>query len=507
MKQFVDFAIICALEEEAEEVRKRLGSVIHENPSGKIGRWDFQLFDTKSDRSNQRPARVVLISLLNQMGNFASLKATSLLISKFEPRFVLLVGICGALIDEDFNLGDVVVSNEVIFYESAKIKEEEIEYRDVKYSSENSFLLNEALSRILAGWNSSERIDALYPGNGNNRYRPKVKHGIVASGEKVIAKKSLASEIKNLNPEIISVEMEAAGVAYACKESDADFLIIKAASDYADENKNHENGFRKYAKSTAAAFACYFIEKFDLDNYPQRTTLASLLKLIPGGKTKIIVPAFEEIPSERNGIENYCMSKWRADYDDLYCALRIITDIESASGRNNVDFFFHKDEQAGANGYANTIILGSERSNTYTREVFEDNHAFFRYGSDDDFDHMRTIYGDYGKSENYYELRCTKNGREKRVVIGDYSLISVFRKANTCTVVLSGLIAYGQYFIGDYLSNTNRIRELYNLISEGDFQCLIEVDVVRYNRTRFRCIKELRVRASDKNKWRRIPID
>ena len=77
---------------------------------------------------------------------------------------------------------------------------------------------------------------------------------IIASGAKVIADAARAKEVTSFHRKAVAIEMEAAGVAAAASAiPNTGFLIVKAISDYADDEK--DDSWHRMASRSAAEFA------------------------------------------------------------------------------------------------------------------------------------------------------------------------------------------------------------------------------------------------------------
>ena len=82
---------------------------------------------------------------------------------------------------------------------------------------------------------------------------PRVHVGPVLSGDKVLAENAAVTDLRQHWPKAVGVEMEAVGVALVAYTGGPAFLMIRAASDFADEDKNDD--WRRYAAAAAAEFA------------------------------------------------------------------------------------------------------------------------------------------------------------------------------------------------------------------------------------------------------------
>lgn len=503
--QVVDFAIICALKEEAEAVLRHF--TVHDVEEFGYCTIHFATIDKKTG-SSQKSYHIAVVEI-SKMGNLASLHASSLLIHEYSPYYMLLVGICGGIIDatEDFQLGDVVVSDHVIYYEPGKTKADGFEYRQIEFSERapdgtyrESKLLKAAIEHDERGWDAKGLIGVQWPGDNPPRYRPRLKVGSICSGEKVIANSARAAELKELHPRVISIEMEAAGIAYACEAANTGFLVIKSVSDYANEEKNDR--YREYAAATAAAFLYSLLAEAALPPFPKRTLskviLSDLFGLIPRAKTEIILPSYLNPRHQNTKYLNYPFNLYETAFDDVYCAFRIMPALEVACGRGNVQCVFEQDKQSGS--AINRILIGSSISNVFTHAELEHNKAYFKFGTGAD-DHAITD----SKGNVCYDTKSIPRADDKHAYIADYALISAFRKSDSCVIILAGCRAYGQVLLGDFLSDSDHVEYLFRHVSKGDYQCVLEAKITGRDYI-FGSIKSLMLRREGSDEWSHVRI-
>lgn len=248
----VDFLIITALQDELDAVMLQLTESI------KIQHGDFPTYYLailKSDSGFNQEKLVVAVTLLGGMGNIpAAIRATQC-IQRLSPRFVVFVGIAGGIKGKVY-LGDVVVSNQVIYYEYAKATPSGSEPR-MRDGAVDSLLLDRAMNYD-GGWVSL--IHAKRPTTPNSTQTPQVHFAPIASGEKVIADDEFVRDLGRKHSRFYAIEMESFGVAAAAADSDTrpGFIAVRGVSDYADDSKN--DVWRKYAAETAAAFTIGFLQ-------------------------------------------------------------------------------------------------------------------------------------------------------------------------------------------------------------------------------------------------------
>jgi nucleoside phosphorylase len=199
-----DFVIVTALEKEAQAVVRRL----EDHAVRRFEEQDIRTYHcgTIPIHDTERAYRVVV--LLPSMGEVAAGTAVTDAIVRWNPRFVLMVGIAGGIPQDDLDLGDVVVADQIVGYKYGKVTDEGIQPRDRVYPV--SALL---LDRVRSFWDDSWTGEVNVP-RPNNAARPVSKHfiGPVASGNKVIASTEFRQRLKARWPKLTALEMDGEGV-------------------------------------------------------------------------------------------------------------------------------------------------------------------------------------------------------------------------------------------------------------------------------------------------------
>ena len=242
----VDFLIITALEKELKAVYRQLGDY------KRIQKANFPTYyraTLETNSGSDRGILVVAVTMVTQNGNTPAAVRTTRFVQHLKPRYVLMVGIAGG-IKGKVNLGDVVVSNKIIYYEYTKETPSGSEPR-IEVKSVDSLLLDRAMN-CDTDWHTL--IHAKRPFNSRSTEVPRFHAGPVACGEKVIANDNRVSELKQLDSKLLAIEMESFGVAAAVADS-ADrpgFIAFRGVCDYADHQK--DDVWQEYAADSAAAF-------------------------------------------------------------------------------------------------------------------------------------------------------------------------------------------------------------------------------------------------------------
>lgn len=258
MTKVVDFIIITALEEEREAVLGKLSRVRRLSPSSSDVQTYYSVrLPVVFPNGSQGIYRLIVLSLIG-MGRVQAATATNDAIRKWKPRYVVLVGIAGGVAASGIGLGDVIISDQIVDFESQKLNTGEVQVRWEVYRADPRLL---SAARSLKNSNWQQLVKVSRPKAG----KPKRVIGPIASGDKVIAVSKVLELYKKQWHKLIGVEMEAGGAALAAfhAASPPGFFMIRGVSDLANENKGKADVeiWRAYACDVAAAFTISFLKK------------------------------------------------------------------------------------------------------------------------------------------------------------------------------------------------------------------------------------------------------
>ena len=231
-----DVVVLTALPVEHRAVLRTIG------PSGRVGRYR------------------VAARCLSGMGNTGAAAGAQQVIDTLRPAAVLLVGIAGST-SRVAAPGDVLVADTVVGYEPGRRDPAGLHRRPDVHRPAFALL---AAAREVEPEEWAPHIDAKRPAPGA---QPAAYFGTVLSGEKVIADATALAELSRAWPKTVGIEMEGLGVATASYRSGAGFLLIKAVSDRADEDK--DDAWQEYASESAARFALAVLRRSPLPGPPR----------------------------------------------------------------------------------------------------------------------------------------------------------------------------------------------------------------------------------------------
>lgn len=267
----VDVAIITILPEEYKAVLGHLENTYpapatQEQPN--LYAWEI---GEVSSETYQQPYRVVL-AMAGEPGSDRAVLTTLATIERWNPRYLLVVGIAGGLQAGKVAKGDVVVSDDIWNYEYGKYEAKYSPRQKYRYRSDTPIITAaQALEIKGAEWRAKLKIR--HPERSGSL---SLVVGPVASGDKVID--DLTSEffqsVLRAEPKLIAVEMEGAGAGAAIKGAlekgrpAVGFAMIRGISDLplaqavAEAGvKPNQTSERDTWKSFAAeAAACFTVE-------------------------------------------------------------------------------------------------------------------------------------------------------------------------------------------------------------------------------------------------------
>lgn len=278
----VDFAIITFRDDELDAVLKFFKP--HEQHKGSRRRYSVASVTTNS-------GRVIKVAVLrsHEQGHAAAQAAASDVISDLDPKWLVLVGIAGAVPESEFSLGDVVVAGRISdFSVTAALSDGSKEY--AAHSAPAHKAVQDLVSRFvplkaqIGEWGTKERTGVDRPVVeltsdkfvGSPEWMDKVKKALqasfgptgieikrppivtsaaIGSGNMLQKDPSLLMEWLSFSRDLKAVEMELPGVYEAARDIQGDrpVLAIRGISDIVGFKRSSE--WTAYACLTAASFA------------------------------------------------------------------------------------------------------------------------------------------------------------------------------------------------------------------------------------------------------------
>jgi len=276
--RLVDFAIVTGLTEEFDILKRIIPDL--KEPADESNGW----YRTRVTSVDGTRTYSLVAAFQNGMGPLEANSLTASIIKRWNPAYIILVGIAGSFQGE-VRLGDVIVSQQIFYYDIGKEASKGISYRPQGYPCSTVLIRQaEALNLdklILKTWQKAAKKSAIrlasklvtpnrrlskHAQSELKNHLPAVHFGTVASGSLVIANRRKRQKLLALHGKILGTEMEGAGVLHAAfyEEIPTPAIVIKGISDAADKNKDREDAklyWRELAKENSARFALDLIRR------------------------------------------------------------------------------------------------------------------------------------------------------------------------------------------------------------------------------------------------------
>ena len=160
-------------------------------------------------------------------------------IQDLQPQAIIMCGIAFGLHPRKQQLGDILISKQIEYYESVKLDTS----KGVLPRGDRTTASNWLLDRFRSGdidWQGAQ-----------------THFGLILSGEKLVNNSTFHDWLLEFEPEAIGGEMEGAGLYVAARDANIDWILVKAICDWADGTKN--NDFQQQAANNAAEFLLHVI--------------------------------------------------------------------------------------------------------------------------------------------------------------------------------------------------------------------------------------------------------
>ncbi|MEU3307432.1 hypothetical protein [Nocardiopsis sp. NPDC006832] len=237
-----DVGIVTILPVETRAILDELGL---ERPRKQEG-----LFFSAGDVSTESGKASVVATQTLGPGQRSVMSALDHLRHHFSPRLWVLVGIGGGLGNSPSRagggrIGDVIVSTRIVYYDSRKItagdrvqrRGEERQAPARVVHAANAYFTDRGEPAVIRG-----RV------NGHRKRSFEVHHGLIGSGEAVIAHEDAEERqwLKHYNDKVMAVDMESGGLSQFWQENSVrgegnpDWVVVRGISDGADAQKDDD---------------------------------------------------------------------------------------------------------------------------------------------------------------------------------------------------------------------------------------------------------------------------
>ncbi|MDI3291706.1 5'-methylthioadenosine/S-adenosylhomocysteine nucleosidase [Polyangium sp. 15x6] len=244
------FVVLAALPEETEAILR----CIEWKPLAPTSTVFGACYELDLGDPHDNVRRHGVLAQLAGTGRVSAAVSTVHAIHTWNPSLILIAGTAGGFQDRSVALGDVLVATKIVDYEAQRLDgDSTIRWAD--YEPEASLY---ALAKSI-------RLPATQGSNAQVRF------GSILSGDKVLASKAAVEKFLGLRADVLGVEMEGAGVAFASAKSSVPCLMIRGIADYADDNKrNDSERWTKVACDSVARFVRALLERW-ADEAPAQT--------------------------------------------------------------------------------------------------------------------------------------------------------------------------------------------------------------------------------------------
>lgn len=208
-----------------------------------------------------------VITMVGEQRNSECASATERLLSRYAVKVCFLCGIAAGL-REKVTLGDVLISEEIVDYEGARLQPEGPMIRPQRHTPPPTVLADMRLyesgrttfDRRFDQLLSAASSDWLPKRRGRKPIRPSQYRARIATGEKLVANDLLGPLRAQHDERIRGLDMESHGFAIACQSHTPPvaWLVFRGISDYGQTPK--EQDWQHVAALAAASMLADFIK-------------------------------------------------------------------------------------------------------------------------------------------------------------------------------------------------------------------------------------------------------
>jgi nucleoside phosphorylase len=181
-------------------------------------------------------------------------------IDDLHPQAVIMCGIAYGLHPEKQNLGDILVAQQIEYFEPQKMN---VEGRHMPRGDRAT-----SADRLLARFRS-----------GDVDWQGATTHfGLILSGEKLVNDPAFRNQLLETEPEAVGGDMESAGLYAAARDARVDWILVKAICDWADGKKSDDA--QQLAAHNAAEYVLHVIKMGGWEKPDQLPTNQSQVYLV-----------------------------------------------------------------------------------------------------------------------------------------------------------------------------------------------------------------------------------
>lgn len=222
-------AILGAMDEEITLLKESISGLV-EHQHAHLTLYTGQL----------KGADVVLVKC--GIGKVAAAVATTIVVDKFAPDFVVNTGSAGGF-DQALSIGDIVIANELVHHDA--------DLTHFGYALGQCAGMPETYLCDAALIEAAEKA-AITLGEA------KTKRGLICTGDAFIGSDEAAAKLRSDFPTIAAAEMEGVAIGQTCHLLNVPFLVIRSLSDIA--GKASTVSFQTYLERAAKHSAMLVME-------------------------------------------------------------------------------------------------------------------------------------------------------------------------------------------------------------------------------------------------------
>ena len=201
-----------------------------------------------------------VVAVLSGIGKVAAATTAALLAERFAVAQVVFTGAAGGLA-AGVAVGDVVVADELLQHDMDASplfpKYEMPLYGRARFAADPALAqaLAQAARHALARPHVTLGADAVAE---FALHRPRVHHGLIASGDRFIATRAESDALRQALPDALAVEMEGAAAAQVCHDLGLPFAALRIISDRADDSAHAD--FLRFIDRVASRYSLAVIQ-------------------------------------------------------------------------------------------------------------------------------------------------------------------------------------------------------------------------------------------------------
>ena len=233
----------------------------------------------------------------------ASQQRTRQAIEHWQPRAIIAVGIAFGMDETKQSIGDVLISTQIQDYELGRL------------NANGLFTPRGDIPSCADTLRNRLRQTDTCEGRRQSDW-PKVRFGLVLSGQKLVDHLNYRESLKGLFTEAIGGEMEGIGLYVSASEAKVDWIVVKAICDWGhNKNQADRDAWQKLAAENAAKVVKSAVDVASLYPGKQADTKVHQTRLPAGGANTS--PSFAQGESTLTTEQPTALAIWERKLDFL----------------------------------------------------------------------------------------------------------------------------------------------------------------------------------------------